>query len=860
MTQKIARRRSFLNEETESRQDAAARIGVQYEISVGGKAYTFSRKLSNGKFEYEKAGEGSIYKRASEVNLPTSPTVSGTTDSDTGAKSPPTGSKGPSTIAPTDGHGFRLLNATIAALKDRIGIGSTSEKFSYSGASVSGGANITKDFKPNSDVMTAANLGMLVLVCRSLAKKFNEPSTVTDFARLAKAKFNQLFGSEPTIELSKVFKADDWNKLIDALVANDETTGQIIDDLNTYLGKFEAKELPFPNRTGPDAFAKYLQIMAAGTGNDVNVSVSASSGESDGSSGSGSGEVKGAKKDGRGSSSETPAASETGTEKPLQNFLAKHIDKIWVKIQADNLEPAAGNEKEKFKAKITAGGIGPATAKALRAFAVETKERNQDILTFEGTPDVDQALGALTTYTAEQTKAWPGIPGLFQAGEAGLVDFLKYVWSATGGDDYESISSAANEIGVNAPDTFFSTDPVWRALCITGAVSPFPFMVVYGPSAGEIPEGSVLTIEPGGSGPVPRTVEEAVEQSRIEPITFSKKYPSGVVICLGREEGDSGNIPGWTIKPDIWGPSAKRVVDSLGQSTKFTLHLGSDKGPAYVIQANLTFGMAVDFKRVAAPAGAPGAPGAGAPGAAPAPDARTLAGEISQRNTTRGRSDAGEVGPFKLTSVYQKTDGTLGTVQPSVSLKKQTGPLQGGDIFEMSVTNPSDFILVPVLLSRAPLQETIGDRLRRNRLLREQAESGSAHWLIDYVARAQKAAAAPTGKSGKNVGFLPVKSIRWKLDDYYLTYGPGGMNIVEATATMADQKDLNLPDDVNIVTPEQAQLFGKETGGNDAITTALVDYIGSDNNPLGTPLYLSRSLNTRLNDVMTFSRKVSRVV
>lgn len=225
----------------------------------------------------------------------------------------------------------------------------------------------------------------------------------------------------------------------------------------------------------------------------------------------------------------------------------------------------------------------------------------------------------------------------------------------------------------------------------------------------------------------------------------------------------------------------------------------------------------------APPAAVAGAPAASpSPAASPAPvapdqDSKELSGQNAQQvNTRQGTTEGGTKPAFEMQNIYVSKGGTPALRQPQVILQKRV-PLSN-DIFELRVRDPAnDYILVPIKV-KSPLTE-------------------ASHWTQ-----------AVLGSSGADtaVPHVALRQIEWGYKGHFREYGPGGVSeIILVSYEPSDVQDF--PNNVRVVSVAEALRIGRPGGGRDAVEQAVADYIGSDNNPAGTSIYLSSGLNRVMN-------------
>ena len=731
-----------------------------------------------------------------------------------------------------DDNLFKKLNDTMVALATPAGIaGTENRRHTYSGSQVEETtalediSNISGEKDPS-----PITLAILVMLCKKLKEKI-AASKASNSERL-KNWFKSKLGLNDVNEqdlINKAFKESGWDTLITELENSNVTISAV---LKEYLRVAGTDFSSATNQTAPagvDGFADYLLTMF----NVVGVEPAQPS-----AVGAAASTVTGAVKDTASavidattpdSNAPTPAASAPApADDPLLLFLANNVDLYYDKYTGNSTTKA--KPKDALDDAIKKGNtFGPSASAALTALieTIEERATGKANLFFEDYPNKINKLSGLRGATRP---SWSGAGDKFPAGDQGLIRFLRFTYAASAGPNYNDVEKAAAQVEIRSGGTFFSDDPLWQELLFSGAASPFPFLTILGPNNDMIPKNAKIFIELGGAEPGPIPAGDAPSTPTLIKLKELKRdYPKGLVVCIGRNDVDTATIKGFSITPDVSGEPAKSLLNMMGQQVRFILQIEDE---AYVLVTTLSYATPIiDFKAIV-PKPAPAA----------GPSAADLAREVTNIASRPGRTVAGTSPGFELDNVYIKKDGSPAVRRTPAILQKRV-PVGGGDDFELRVANPSfEYILVPVRL-RSPLGSQVISESRR--MLSEQA----AHWVVDYsLSRQQLAAPGP----GANVGFLPVQSIRWRSDKNMVTYGPGGFSVIDASYDPTPIPRASLPEDINIITPEQAMRMGEAGPGGNPIKYAITSYIVSDTNPLGTPLYLSKDLNTVINN--TFRR------
>lgn len=185
----------------------------------------------------------------------------------------------------------------------------------------------------------------------------------------------------------------------------------------------------------------------------------------------------------------------------------------------------------------------------------------------------------------------------------------------------------------------------------------------------------------------------------------------------------------------------------------------------------------------------------------------------------------GETAPFALQNVYLKKGVGFGINNDAVVTLKKRYKLIGqpGDIFTLDCT-PTSFILIPVVYKK-----TISE---------------ASHWTSAFVQR-------PGAKTGKSkFAYVAVKNVEWKFEENWIQYGvPEAPRVLLIDYEEAPE-GLDYPDDVDLITANQANRVCETISPFDAVATGFMNYLVSSNrdrNPTGIPLYRTQNLNVYMN-------------
>jgi hypothetical protein len=498
-----------------------------------------------------------------------------------------------------------------------------------------------------------------------------------------------------------------------------------------------------------------------------------------------------------GGSSATPVTP-TGETSELQQFLADHVS-----LYYKNIPDTTRFSEDSLDDKIRSPGWGPASRAGLSGFAETIRKRTKSAAISRKT-----AMGDLAQVESGIENITPSAidPSLqsevdirdakFPATTQGLLDFLKFAWVATHPDDktgYEAAKEIGLDLSYSSDKDFPAPGTPHSALAQMLAISPVPFVAVKGPGGGAIPAGSSIEIEAVGT---------------TNTVKFNQEFPYGAMLGIGIDPNDKVTYHGGELSADIHSAVAESIV---GRGTaKITLKL---KGGQTFTADNVSIGSMgtiVEFK-----------PSETAGETSSKADAAALSGQSSQQvNTREGVTEGGTTPAFEMQNVYVNSQGNPALRSPQVVLRKRVGP--ANDIFELSVREPSrDYILVPIEI-RGPLSEAV------------------THWT-------QAVLGASVATSGAGQPHVALQKIEWGYKGHFRKYGSGG--VAEIILVSYEPSEVTkFPNDVNVISVDQALRQGAPGGvGRNPVEQAIAMYIGSDDNPAGTSIYLSSDLNREMN-------------
>jgi len=184
--------------------------------------------------------------------------------------------------------------------------------------------------------------------------------------------------------------------------------------------------------------------------------------------------------------------------------------------------------------------------------------------------DITDALKAVTANEDGQTQAWNGttIEGReFAGNDAGLLDFLRFAWVATHGEE-QTWLAAAKEIGFNVGGDILPEDPTVKALIRMGAISPAGLLGIER-KGGVIPKNSKLIFSPGK-----QFKAYTADPEGAIVVDFKRDYSAALITISAQAE--PGPAPGVSadVAPTLTPDESRRVVDDWGQPTTFVLKSG----------------------------------------------------------------------------------------------------------------------------------------------------------------------------------------------------------------------------------------------------------------------------------------------
>jgi hypothetical protein len=490
------------------------------------------------------------------------------------------------------------------------------------------------------------------------------------------------------------------------------------------------------------------------------------------------------KKSATSASTPTPS-SESGPEEELQQFLAKHVDLYFSKVNSDKY-----SSPEALKPRITPGGWGPASKAALSAFCAMLLERHERsaIKNEKIKTEIDKVIPSLGKLTSPVSIP----PAEFSAGDADLTRFLKFAYVATrpvSESGYDAAKKVDLTTTYGGPGDYFPEDPTWRALCKIGAISPFFYFVIAPPSGMAI--SADAKIEVAGVNLEHRGAPAGSQVALALGLNPSDKIPNGVP---GAGEGVNAS-----------GDDAAKILAVGPKEIKLTIGERT-----WTQSATLEFGMVVQM-------GEAGAATASAPSSTGPRGGYSL---LPVGVTVPGRTMRQPPKALQLQNIYVDASGGPATRNVTAVLEKE--PKARGDLFRVAAEN--DYILVPVQLP-APLREA---RHWVETLLAAPPSTGQQQGLVYFPVKS----------------FTILNNYNRK---EYGPEGAGeALRVVYEPVDPANLAP-DAPAGLTIVSAEEVDARGRGTGDFTPAQAAIANYFLTANNPTRTPLYRTSELNRKIN-------------